>query len=81
MMLPYTSSPLITLDEDGTLLHFEPPVANRPGKVSEISVSSSGGWIQVGCTRISREAWEYIVNRVSHCTPNAPPRSNLPRPS
>ena len=62
MTVPCTENPEITLNENGELEHYQPPVQNRRGETSHIGVRVSGDWIQVGCTRIHRDAWETILN-------------------
>jgi hypothetical protein len=63
MPLPYNSRPRITLNEDGELEHWDPGGANQLSKTSQIGVRVEGDWIYVGCTKISREAWDYILSR------------------
>jgi hypothetical protein len=64
MPIPYGSRPRITLNEDGELEHYTPGEANRSSTSSQIGVRVEGDWIYVGCTKISREAWDYIIRRV-----------------
>ena len=58
MTLPFSEMREITLNDDGELVHFDPGSLNESSRTSTIGVSVSDDWIQVGCTRVHRKAWE-----------------------
>jgi hypothetical protein len=64
MPLPFSEKREITLNRDGELEHFDPGGPNQGSRFSVIGVSVSDDWINVGCTRVHRKAWEYILREV-----------------
>ena len=65
-MIPFDKIKTITLDH-GELVYFEPSEENRPSRSSYVGVCVYDNAIQIGSTRVSREAWEHILDEYNRC--------------